>query len=733
MSGFEIKDGFGLDATVTPGPGALSKYFKSIPDIAVSGINLAETGETDLSNPTLRSQTGALTFGRPVGIGIGGLELDVSAEAAGMLSIFVPEKDGDSLFTPDLFGDDIRVAKNDRYVSMTLLGKLATGVSISPGDWTFGFTGTSFVSLGYYQLFSPTEKLLDAVKETISNFAIPADLDDIERMPAGSIAVAEGTGNLKFSGSANLLAVTNPLAAASLPIFGSLKVTGGAAITVGAAFEFSGDYQVRVHKLSRKTFRLGFYRKHESQFSITADAQVSIAANLDGNDLFAGLMDAISAHPEADLKALQQAGLSENQIQDIQKAIKNAVDRSLAVGASLELSDTRVSDAMFLCEVDLSALQSDGRALLHEALAGNLSGLVSPEENLPRGIVLLKTLVSKTRTLQHSLKVNLLGIYNFSQVSSLILQGKVGWDRTTGEIVVTDQVLASRIGISASNLEADSRKLRRVLAQQFLITAAYSAAARMAGSGPQLSATQSYFDMQSDAKWLDMRNGVLLSAALGLSSTAHAMQKVPERLNRFGPLTVCAEATYNNDAFYSLFFRDGRLRDPGEYTSAARQAIAYLVQPGDRDEARLLLATDDRLFEELERIGNPQSAEFTEALANRGVPPQTVPAMGTDYLNVAFFTEALSSVGQALLEIQRFLAENPNFDPADPDFKKLASSLSKRLAQLAQEATEDFGGPWGFVAMALLQRSDSQKWLLVNAYLAAALENPKPAVIAAPI
>src|SRR5918911_24641 len=108
MATFQLKDGFGLDVSVNRGPGALSKYFKNIPDIAVSTINLAQLGASKLSDPAVKSIAGNLTF---------------------------------------------------------------------------GFNGSSSVGIAYYQLFGPGQQtVLDAAKDTIADFAIPADLDDIGLM-----------------------------------------------------------------------------------------------------------------------------------------------------------------------------------------------------------------------------------------------------------------------------------------------------------------------------------------------------------------------------------------------------------------------------------------------------------------------------------------------------------------------------------------------------------------------
>lgn len=230
-----------------------------------------------------------------------------------------------------------------------------------------------------------------------------------------------------------------------------------------------------------------------------------------------------------------------------------------------------------------------------------------------------------------------------------------------------------------------------------------------------------------------MRNDVVLAAALGLSSEPDALERIPQHVNHFGPATVYAEAGYDNEAFYSVFLDHGQLRDSSEYTSAARRAITFIVRAGDPDEARLLMATDDRLFADLCRIGNPSSAEFRNVLLDRGIPAAVVPLVGVDYLNVCFLRDALCSAGQALLAIRQFLEKNPHTDPGNHKFKELAAALSKHMAQVAQQATEDFGGPWGFTAMALLRRSAKQKWLLVNAHVAGALETPGRAAVAAPV
>ena len=722
MATFQLKDGFGLNVTVTPGDSALSKYFQNLPDWIVSTIDLAQVAGQDLTNPAVSNAQSGLSFSQPISIGTSpAVDLTVGASASGSLSIFVPESDGARLFDPELFGDNITVAANQRYVSVGLTAAPSASASASLGDLSFGFDGESDVKLAYYELFTAGTTVLAAVKDTVTKFSIPGDLDDIAAMPTGSVATAEGSGDLKFSGSVNLLSVTNPLATATVPLLGSIGVSGGAAVAVGADYEFSGDYQIRVQKLTATSFRLGFYRKRTSEFDFSASANASLTANLGDSDLFVELMQAISSDPAGDLAQLEAAGLSEDQSEAIQSAITSAVNRTLEIGVSLELSRTDESDAMFLYEVDVAALQPDGRSLVNSALKGNLSGLVKTDTNPPAGVKVIRTLLSRAKTFQHSLKVNLLGIYNVLQLSKLMIQGTAAWDATTGELVLTDQIAADKITVITSNLQVkDSAKLRKILAQHFLITAAYRAAAANVVGPPDLTGLQTYFDLEQNPGANRVRDYFSVPVALGLETKPVAEANIPKNIDEFGKTTVYAEAGYNNAAFRSLFFAGAAL-DRGVYIRAGLQAIQNLVAPGDPDDFRLILANSVAFFDQLEGIGAVSGPQFAEACVNQGIPANRVPVVGTDFLNVVFLADAMQSAGQKLQAIDQFLANNPSIDPSHHNFQQLKKQLADALGKVAQQATTDFGGPWGFEAMALLGKSSSQKWLLVNRFITSAL------------
>jgi len=273
----------------------------------------------------------------------------------------------------------------------------------------------------------------------------------------------------------------------------------------------------------------------------------------------------------------------------------------------------------------------------------------------------------------------------------------------------------------------DSDKLRQILAEHFLITAVYRAVSNIVSGSPELSGQQTYFDLQSNPGKVRMRDYVLVSAALGLQTLPVAKREIPVNVDDFDQTLAYAETRYDDHAFRSLFFTDkGGLYPEQMYSDAGRLAISYLVEPGDDDDFRLALATNPALFNDLSQIGNVNSKEFHDRCVAAGVPDSMVPVVGTDYLDVAWFTQSMVTAGQKLQEIDLFLEANPGIDPENNDFKKLKQQLADSLGQVADQATTSFGGPWGFTTMALLGKASSTKWMLINKFIINSLSAGHP-------
>ncbi len=726
MPTFKLSDEFSFSTDIEAGPEALSRYFKSLPDYVALGINLNALRTTTWDDPEVATTHNELSFKSPIDIGGQAAVLKVDAGVNGTLSVFVPQTDNAPLFIFDLFGDNIPVRLNERYVCASLQASVTTTVGAPVDKLRFGFTGESGVNLTYCQRFSladVTPPVLESIKQTLANFAIPADVDDFTAMAEGSVASVDSTGSLKFSGSVNLLTFVNPLATVKMPIGSDLKVTAGGSINVGAGYEYSGDYQIRVQRLAGSLCHLGFYRKKKNDFSINASASAGISTSLDSNPLFKPLLESISSDPQLDQNELAAAGLPLITINAIQCALKSAIDRTLSLGVGMELHSIDENEAMFLYEVDLDAVTPDSKAVLESALQGDLSELVARDHTPGAGIQALKSLISSEKTLKHAFKVNLLGIYNSISISKLLCDGSAAWDATTGEYVLTDSVTASHIGIDSVNFGANSDKLRNVLAENLMMTAAYRAGACVSGQ-PALQARHSYFELSDKTGRDDMLHDLLIGAGLGFDEATATSGSLPAELQQFGRTTVLAEAYYDDDAFGGLFFNGDQQRGESEYDRAGRNALTFLTYPGDSLDYRLRAAQDDALWASMRAIGNVQSGQFRALFPD--LNPQAVSNIGVDYLNIVWWTDSMLKTGQKLLAIRQYLSQ-PGVSRTDPEFLKRKGDLANQLKDLAGHTKEDFGGPWGLLAMNLVAPRPGRRFLLSSPATSLMCETALPA------
>jgi hypothetical protein len=415
--------------------------------------DLKDIKDLQVGQDPFQSQSVGLSFNDSIDLGTSGVELTIDPELLGTVAI----KKGDSFFdaASDPFGDKIAIPPNQAYVSAALEAKLDVGLSESSGDLQFGFTAGTDVVFTNYQLFALTEKIAPALQTVVQTFAVPGDLQDVEAMPPGNIATIEGTGSLKFSAKANLLAAVNPLAALSASVVqGPLTIKDGASLVVGATYTLTGAYQLRVQRLAGSKFRMGFEKKRASELDVSVSADIGASATVDGFDIIQALLGAVSSDPVPNKEVFQQAGLTADQIASIAAAIKAGVERSLQLSLTGELDLLDSTSAAFSYEIDLAALDTQGKQAIHDAFDGNLSLL----EQIPmNGIKPLKSIFSSLRQGKRNLKVNLLGIFNYASVSTLFQKGTIIVDRDSGDVTITDQAGANRIQLQATILRKTVR------------------------------------------------------------------------------------------------------------------------------------------------------------------------------------------------------------------------------------------------------------------------------------
>jgi hypothetical protein len=452
-------------------------------------------------------------------------------------------------------------------------------------------------------------------------------------------------------------------------------------VNIGASWKISSEYQVRVRKTGPRRVRLGWYRKHGSDFKVTASAATGISAPLGDTDLIATVISAISSNAAADLAELRAGGLTDVQARDFQDAVAAAVNRKLELSLAAQFGALGQNEAAFLYDIDLEALDDVGRDAIHAAIAGDLTGLADIDA-LPAGMTGVRSIFSKLRESRWSLKINLLGIFNYGSVSKLALRGTVTYTPSTGEVVIADTATASRFASAAVNFGADEEKLRHLMAETFLITAAYRGS-RTVVSPPELTSSHLFFRVDARADRSRLRRAAAIAAALELSGAA-----LPAQIEDFGRTSVLAEARYDDGLSHALFLRlDGTPRAHEEYEAAGRRAIRSLVLPDGDDAFRLRPATDDALWERMKDLG---PANFQQLF-----PPAQADGVRPDYLAIQWWADSMCSTAEVLVRM------NQNAGSV----LTLREELARHLRDVASKAHEQFGSPWGLVAMFLVSGS----------------------------
>jgi hypothetical protein len=686
--------GVNVDAQINP-DSTIAKYIKNLSKLKFGKLDFEGLKNVTLDQAPVKNLQTGVEFEQPVNVGIDDVEMKIGAGVSGSVKLF--SATDKQLFDSDVFADPITIGPNQIYLGVGISATLSAGITHKTGDLGFGFNAGSQITLTSFKLFegAPQPRLVDALKESIATFSLPGDLEDLKRMPAGSVVAVEGNGNIKFAGNVDVLSVVNPLAVLSLPDpLGEVKLSSGNAIKVGASFEITGSYQIRVQKSGQDKVRLGYYKKRGTEFSVKASASAGLTAGVGKFDLIEAVLKAISSDPKADIETLKSSGLSEAQIESIKKIIEAGISRKLEIALGFEFSSQGTSEAAFLFDFELDRLDETGRKELHDALDGDLSGL-SKNEEPPAGVHFVRTIFTEIQKKRHALKFNLLGIYNSISVSTLILKGRMLFDHATGELIITDSATASRIAASTLNFAADSEKLKKVMAESVLMTVAYKFSKLVTHPKPELAITHSYFELHSRTSATDLRNNLDVFEALGLIK-ANDKKQLLGGAKKFGRTTLFAETSFDDPLVNSLFLNNGAARSQSEYENAGRKALALLVQSDEEQAGRRKPATDDALWKEMSKQGQP-NFKFIGAL--KTVNAAELGAITTDYTVIKWWAESMVEMGKRLLEMRKFLDEHPDVDPQNKTFKSLRKKLGSKLKEVVSNTKAEFGDPWGLVAM----------------------------------
>jgi len=549
--------GLNIDAVLSP-LSSLLKYVRELPGLVFQGADIGKLQALTLADAAVRSLSPSLSFERPVSFGTDAPQWVIGADAGVTFRAIPRTPESQLLFLPDDYGDNIEIPASTCYVALGLCGSINSGVQSSSGSLTFGMNASSGFTITSYRPFSlgaDPITVAQALVQSIGEFVVPASADDLEALPDGVVVTIDGLGSLKFSGAANLLAIANPLPTVSLPSPApDLAVTQSGSVRVGGGV---GD----LHRLPGPRTQNGFAARpaglvSQARFSVQRDpsASAGVEAGTPALDVLPIVLSAISTDANVDFNELQNVGMSAGQAGSIESAVEAAVSRKLELAVPAEFGSLAENEAAFM--YDVASLDDAAKGAIRGALAGDLSSLADAGA-LPAGISEVRSILSQARARRFTWKVNLLGIFNFGSISQLALRGTVTFSPSTGELVIADQATASRIQTASVNFGADEEKLCHVMAESFLITAAYRGS-RAVVEAPTLASSHVFYRLENNASIQDLRRYVAIASALGLSAPP-----IPEGVTSFGRTSVLVEARYDDAATQALFLApNGAPRDP---------------------------------------------------------------------------------------------------------------------------------------------------------------------------
>ena len=697
MPNISLADGFGLNLQGALDPdSAFAKYFKQLPTLSVVKHDIASLRVVSLAAFPLKSTEIGLTFSSPNAITVAGSQFTGSAAVSGSMCVIT----GGDLFATDVFDNPISVPDGHAYLGLGVQASASPAVSSSAGNAEFGFTAGLEVRFNHYKCFETTDstpKVAAALQTSLQEFLIPFAVDDLAALKVGDVLTVEGNASLSLSGSFNLMAAVNPLASLSAPALpGGISVSAGAAINVAATFTVTGDFQIRIQRVDTATVRVGFYKKLGADFRVRATPSVGASAGTANVDFISTVLKAIGTDPVPPADQLEKAGLSIEKQEVIVGALRSAVQRRLELALEENFEAQASREAAFLYEIDLADLAPEGRSAIQNALRLNLIPLMNLQDSATRGIRELQSVVTTTKSKGHTLKINALGIYNYSSITDLTLQGTVLTDAVSGEILITDNATATRVSGTVNYL-ADPDKLRKVLAQSFLITAAYRCSGMIAHP-PTLKMSYWHFAAHAKTDRSTMADYLNAFVALGLISPVQKTQRLGG-VNDFGRSSCYLNTDYDDAVSQSLYLHtDGQPRKIDEFERIGRNALRQLLHPGD-DDFRLRDLENDKLWQQVKETGGTL-ANLAPLFPDLRQDWQ-IPLIAGDYTLIAWWATTMSKMAEALSTAKRFFSQKPAPSPNSPESKKVQADLWSRIAQVASNTHDRFSDPWGIIAIDL--------------------------------
>jgi hypothetical protein len=594
----------------------------------------------------------------------------------------------------------IPIAAGECWVGVEIDGTLGGAVSAAIDGFGVGVAASGAVVLATYTLMNATSGsfplLKDCIGTAIQNYSVAASAAAIRKQKAGTVNTTDIGGTVTFTGSYSLPVSVNALASANLPFNYKIEVNPAASVEISGQIAVSGDFIVRSQKLSDTEVRLGVYKKKGTTLTAAITANAGIQADHNSKDLLATFLGAAFGGAEAEI-----FGIPSSDAAIFNTVLQESLDRSISIALNLACSASQTHEAAVLYSIDLSAGDA---AQTDTAIGTALRGDWTQLDQLPNARA-LRNVVKASHEFRHKTIINLLGVYNAESVADFVSSCSILHDEN-GAVIVTDKASASRIATVQIPYAADPDKLRSALADAFLATVAYSAAAN-GKLKATISASQSYFLYERKLARQEMIDAIRLGVQLGLLQSADWSQTLAES-PWFGHTRISVTAKYDSDAALHLFFADPAtrtIRTQADLERIGRTTMLALIDPADpAGDVRRSVLANDQIWAAMDDTGSVASFKTIPGLTALG--PTQIGAVGADWIDVRWWADSMLEISKQLAQLISAIDASSAADPsADPEFMKNREKVAASLAAVTRRAHAAFVGGWGLAVMAALSAS----------------------------
>ncbi|HEX4231748.1 MAG TPA: hypothetical protein VHZ07_23980 [Bryobacteraceae bacterium] len=510
-------------------------------------------------------------------------------------------------------------------VSFAFSTNLATGPVINAGDVCFGLTVGSQVTIANYATAADSTQFLAAVQKAISGLTIPHELDDLIAMPAGDICSIEGKGVLKFTVSFEYSVLNNVLASEPLDFVSqSLNVTAESGPTVSVTVEHSSTHRLTIAALGENKYQLGACLAAEAEIEEGLDFAIGVSAGAGSFDALTFVVEQITPGASREMAKIRQslsAGEQSNLSDQIKSVLQGAMKSGIQASLHDALTKSKETNRLFTYEVDLGSLDDSGKKAVQAALRGDFTQLTNPGLRLA-GIRDIDTITTTTLGAKHELTIHLLGILNFSDVSSFVQRAKTGLNPQTGEVVLT----STDIKVVENNVEPD--RLREALLRSAMITTA----AASSPQSPDFTYRMVFFDRKARPSPSDLRQFANVLQAVGSQDRPN--------LEQTGAAAIYLSLNLNKELSLGLF----RSRTVDDFIRAGQRALKTILNGDDLAARRLRLADIDAVFwKEVSAQGSRDNV--LRLLATKGISDS---ASSTDFFSIDWWAQAMGKISGAI-------------------------------------------------------------------------------------